>query len=168
MRITQCTPRDFQYILSHMPDYWENRDTLELHHAMFVREFQETAFVIRRHGQILGYLFGFIEPGGKYGYVHLIASHREHRGHGIARDLYDHFFHECRRRGCTQVRAITSAHNRLSIQFHRRLGFKLVGNTIKDGHPVMKNYAGPGKDRVLLMKNIAASGPPLRKAGSGS
>ena len=57
-------------------------------------------------------------------------------------------------RGCRQLRAITSPQNTGSIRFHRSLGFVPVGEPGAGGVPVVKDYGGPGVDRVVLEKPI--------------
>lgn len=50
-----------------------------------------------------------------------------------------------RAQDATRLKAITSPDNKGSIAFHQRLGF--------DVH-VVKDYNGPGADRVVLTKEL--------------
>ena len=55
-----------------------------------------------------------------------------------------------RARGGTALKAITTPTNHASIAFHTRLGMSLLGEPNADGIPVIRDYAGPGLDRVVF------------------
>jgi L-amino acid N-acyltransferase YncA len=57
-------------------------------------------------------------------------------------------------KGCVELKAITSQNNEISIAFHRSLGMELLGEPNEEGIPVMRDYAGPGNDRVVFKKDI--------------
>ena len=80
---------------------------------------------------------------------------QEYRKQGLARRLYDHFTNFAMARGCTKLKAITSPVNTLSIAFHKSIGMMPTGKDNIDGIPVIKNYSGPGKDRVVFIKDIS-------------
>jgi ribosomal protein S18 acetylase RimI-like enzyme len=119
-----------------------------------VREFGDTAFVVRNETKILGYLFGFISQTEPTAYVHLVATDPGARGQGIARKLYDHFIGIGRKRGCSKLKAITTVSNTNSIAFHRSLGMTILGEPAAEGIPVVRNYSGPGEDRIVFYKDI--------------
>jgi GNAT superfamily N-acetyltransferase/predicted enzyme related to lactoylglutathione lyase len=149
----RCSKRDYDQIVSELPAFWGDDRMRALHHPMFVNEFGDGAHVIREGEQVVAYLFGFVAPG-PLAYIHLVGVRDTHRHRGLARRLYDHFTAEAVMRGCRQLRAITSAQNTGSIQFHRSLGFEAVGEPAAGGVPVVRNYGGPGVDRVVLEKRI--------------
>ncbi len=73
----------------------------------------------------------------------------------MGRRLYEHFFEVVRQLGCTEVRAITSPVNTVSIAFHTRMGFAILpGDAHIDGVAVTTNYDGRGNDRVLFQRDL--------------
>jgi len=40
------------------------------------------------------------------------------------------------------------------VKFHGKIGMTLIGEENQDGIPVVKDYAGPGEDRVVFEKQI--------------
>jgi predicted GNAT superfamily acetyltransferase len=89
-------------------------------------------------------------------YIHFVGVHPDRRGMGIGRRLYELFFEEVKKRGCTKVRCITSPVNKGSIAFHTAMGFSLKdSDTMKiDGVPVHRHYDGPDRDRVVFEKML--------------
>ena len=154
MEITNLTRADFDHIVSHHSDYWDNDLTLRLHHPMFIHEFGDTAFVIKDDGRIAAYLLGFYAQTGPVAYVHMVAAHPDYRRHGLARKLYDHFIDVARKRGCTRLKATASPLNDASIRFHLALGMRTLGTPNEDGIDVVKGYLSPGDDRVVMEMDI--------------
>jgi GNAT superfamily N-acetyltransferase len=142
MNITRCTRTDYDQIVSELSDFWGHDRNRSLHHPMFVNEFRDSAYVIRDQGKVVAYLLG------------VVAVRRSHRQLGLARQLYDHFAAFAVSRGCTALKAITTPENAGSIRFHQSLGFQLEGTPNPDGVPVVKDYAGPGLDRVMFRKTL--------------
>ena len=103
---------------------------------------------------MLAYLFGFLSQTEPVGYVHLLSVRRGYRKQGLANRLYAHFEQFARSRGCTRLKAITGPINSLSIDFHRRIGMMPTGEPDSHGLPIVKDYAGPGRDRVVFMKDL--------------
>jgi predicted GNAT superfamily acetyltransferase len=150
----RCAKRDYDQIVSELAAFWGDDRMRALHHPMFLNEFGDCAHVVREGEQVVAYLFGFIAPG-PLAYIHLVGVRATHRHRGLARHLYEHFTALVVAQGCRQVRAITSPQNTGSIRFHRSLGFAPVGEPGADGDvPVVKDYGGPGVDRVVLEKRI--------------
>ncbi|MGW1749043.1 N-acetyltransferase family protein [Streptomyces sp. NPDC002092] len=135
---------DIQQVLADHPRYWGDRDLRDLHLLALVQEFGETCLVARSDDGILGYLIGFVTPGGT-GYVHLIATRDDVRGSGLGRELYGAFAEAARRQGAVRLKAITSLGNKGSVAFHRSLGF--------EAH-VEADYNGPGEDRVVFSRAV--------------
>ena len=82
------------------------------------------------------------------------ATARSHQGRSIGRSLYELFEARARDRGCTKLKAITPPINSQSMAFHQRLGFHLLGERNEEGVPVVEDYFGPGKPRVVFEKNL--------------
>jgi ribosomal protein S18 acetylase RimI-like enzyme len=153
-RIQQCSESDFFEILSRVEEFWGSGRNRTFHHPIFVREFGNTALVVRDDTKVRGYLFGFISQTEPAAYVHLVAIDPEARRKGIARELYDHFIEIGRKRGCTKLKAITTVSNKDSIAFHTSLGMKMVGEPNPEGLHIVKDYSGPGEDRIVFYKQI--------------
>jgi GNAT superfamily N-acetyltransferase len=91
LEISTCTKRDYDRIIEDLPDFWDGRDTRQLHHPMLVNEFGNSAFVIRSGDKIAAYLFGFISQTAPVGYVHAIAVRSSARRRRLGHKLFDHF-----------------------------------------------------------------------------
>ena len=156
--ITSCTKTDYDEIVASLSDFWGHDRHRALHHPMFVNEFSDCAYVIRDQETVVAYLFGFIAHAKSVAYVHLVAVRPSHRHLGLARQLYDHFTIRAVSRSCKQLRAITNPENTGSIRFHQSLGFRLEGAPNAAGVPIVKDYAGPGIDRVVFRKSLEAAG----------
>jgi len=162
MTIDLCSDDDYQDILRDLSAFWDERaDQLRpFHHPIFVHEFGNSAFVMRdafpggdQH-LIAAYLLGLISQREPVAYVHMIAVRGAYRRRGLARQLYGHFIEFARSRRCRWLKAIASPTNADSIAFHRSLGMDLLGEINETGVPVLRNYAGPGQDRVVFFKDI--------------
>jgi ribosomal protein S18 acetylase RimI-like enzyme len=153
MVITQCTKADYDHILTNIVDFWDSDRTLHLHSPIFVYEFGDTAFVVKSGDEVCAYLFAFIAPR-RVAYCHLLGVRATYRRHGLARQLYTHFFEYAQACGATIVRAITTPTNERSIAFHKSMRFSLLGEPNMQGIPVVANYSGPSLDRVVFERPL--------------
>jgi GNAT superfamily N-acetyltransferase len=154
MQITLCTKADFDRIVTDYSEFWDHYRVVALHHPTITNEFGNTSFVIRDGDKVIAYLFGFFSQTGPVGYVHLIAVRQGYRKQGLARILYNHFEKVAREHGCKRLKAITSPVNTQSIAFHKSIGMMPSGNDLEEGVPVIRDYSGPGKHRVVFIKEI--------------
>lgn len=154
MEIANCTKADYQEIVSSLEEFWGSNRTLPLHHPMFLYEFGDTAYVLRDAHGVAAYLFGFFCQTEPTAYVHLVGVRNHYRRRGLARQLYEHFMACASTRGCTHLKAITTPGNDDSILFHRALGMEMTGELGSHGVPVIRDYAGPGQDRVVFRKSL--------------
>jgi len=157
MKITQCTKDDYDQIITDMADFWNSShiDNLKRqHNPVYFYEFGNTAFVIKEGEKVVGYLFGLYSQTAPIAYVKFVGVRALHRKRGVGRALYEYFTMLAKEQGCYELKAITSPNNKLSIAFHRSLGMELLGEPNEDGIPVMREYAGPGNDRVVFRKDI--------------
>lgn len=121
--IRRATIEDLQAIVASLAEFWGERDTSALHHALFVHELGDTALVFHDdRGHPIAYLLGLVTPA-RVGYVHVVGVHQGHRRGGLARALYEEFETLARARGATALKAITRPGNAASESFHRALGF---------------------------------------------
>ncbi len=162
MQITTCTKDDFDQILSNLNSFWGNLSSARLnkikhlHHPILIYELGDNAFVIKEDGQVLSYLFGLFSQTEPLAYVQFVATHRDYRRQGLAKRLYEHFIAKAKENGYRYVKAITTSSNKESISFHKNLGMDLLGEPNEDGIPVVKDYAGPGQDRVVFFRGIVS------------
>jgi GNAT superfamily N-acetyltransferase len=152
--ISICTKQDYDRIIKELPDFWDGRDTRQLHHPMFINEFGNSAFVIRDREAIVAYLFGFISQTAPVGYVHAIAVRSSARRRHLAHKLFEHFTAFARSKNCTHVKAITTPSNSRSIAFHKSLGMQVLGEPDNAGVLVVADYAGSDEPRVVFWKAI--------------
>jgi GNAT superfamily N-acetyltransferase len=154
MEITRCTKSDWDQIISEFTDFWGDERTKSLHNPILLYEFGNSAFVSKVGEKVVGYTFGFISQTEPTGYVKFIGVRRSHQKRGIGRRLYEHFTEFVRSKGCQELKAITSPTNKVSVAFHKSIGMQMTGEPNDEGVPVVKNYSGPGIDRVVFRKKI--------------
>lgn len=166
MELERCTRDDFLSILVDLQDFWGTDRARAVHHPMFVHEFGDTAWVIREDGQIIAYLFALWSQTEPVGYIHLVGVRGSHQRRGIGRLLYEHFETLARERGCIALKAITPPVNIDSVEFHRRLGFSLLGEPDAEGLPLIEDYYAPGAPRVVFWKSLDRRPPRMNEGGS--
>lgn len=154
MEITLCSKADFDQIHQDIADFWGNDRTLHLHHPIYLYEFGNSAYVIKEGEKVVGYLFGFLSQTAPVAYVKFVGVRRSHQRKGIGRRLYEHFIEFAKMKGCKELKAITKPTNKSSIAFHKSIGMELQGEPSEEGIPVVRDYSGPGLDRVVFRKII--------------
>jgi ribosomal protein S18 acetylase RimI-like enzyme len=149
--INRLRDGDRAEIMRNFERFWSGDRDLEflrsVHHPMFFIEFGDTAFAVRDDGtgEILGYLLGFVAPGG-YGYIHFVAVRDDARKLGLASKLYEAFTEAAVERGATGLKAITSPENEGSQAFHRRMGFTSMTR--------VDDYGSTGRTRIVMRKSL--------------
>jgi GNAT superfamily N-acetyltransferase len=89
------------------------------------------------------------------GYIHFVGVHPDYRKAGIGRLLYQRFFDACKANDRLIVKSCTSPVNKLSIDFHLRMGFIIEsGDGIVDGIPVTIDFLRPNDPKVLFLKEL--------------
>jgi len=106
--------------------------------------------------ELVAFLIGFVSQSREgEAYIHFVGVHPGRRKEGIGRRLYELFFEEVEKKGCTRVGCITSPVNEGSIAFHKAMGFSLKESDADiDGVPVHRNYDGPDRDRVVFERML--------------
>lgn len=140
--IRPAVPADYDAISCVVDDWW-GRSVLAAVPRLFLNHFARTSLVAEQSDRLVGFLIGFFAPDDPArAYIHFVGVHPDHRGIGLARELYERFTAAAKADGRTVISAITSPGNRGSIAFHRALGFTVDG-------PVA-DYNGPGRDMVTF------------------
>lgn len=147
---------DYENVISVMPDWWDGRDLTPAMLKVFFIHFSNTVFIAEIEGALVGFLVGFLSQSDeKVGYIHFVGVHPDHRKAGIGRLLYHTFFDVCAAHGRSIVKSCTSPVNRLSINFHQRMGFDIEpGDDLVDGVPVTLNYLRNKDPKVLFRKEL--------------
>jgi ribosomal protein S18 acetylase RimI-like enzyme len=125
LRFRRPTEADHAGIVNQVDDWWGGRT---LHHnlpRLWFQHFTGTSWVVDDEaGSPVGFLVGFISPDHpEQAYIHMVATSPNHRGRGLGRALYERFFEDVKARGVQRVSAITWPGNRVSVGFHRAIGF---------------------------------------------
>ena len=146
METRGITEQDFGQIVS-VIDRWWGGPTSALAHPLFFHELGDDALVVEDDGRIVGFLLGFVTAAGT-GYIHLVGIDNDYRRRGVGRRLYESFTARALSRGARRMKAITTPGNQGSIEFHRALGYRVE---------LVADYAGPGRDRYVFTRELAAA-----------
>ena len=158
-RFRRPTETDHAKIVELVDDWWGGRRMRELLPRMWFRHFSGTSWVAEDDsGRLLGFLVGFISPDHPtVAYAHMIATNPNNRRRGIGRALYEQFFNDARAAGAHEVQAVTWPGNRVSVDFHRHLGFRPddgPGTTSIYGVPAYRDFDRYDEDRVVLIRTL--------------
>jgi ribosomal protein S18 acetylase RimI-like enzyme len=144
--IRHAEPADYARVIGVVDEWWGGRPMAPMLPKLFFVHFRDTSFVVEEDGTVLAFLCGFrSQTYDDEAYIHFVGVHPDHRGRGLARELYERFFAAVAPRAI--VRAVTSPVNERSVAFHRALGF--------DVERVDDDYDGRGEARVLLVKRLS-------------
>jgi ribosomal protein S18 acetylase RimI-like enzyme len=126
---------------------------------LWFQHFTETSWIAERaDGRIVGFLVGFVSPEHPgMAHVHMIGTDPNRRRDGLGRSLYERFFDDVRARDIHEVRAVTWPGNRVSVDFHRSMGFRVddgLGTTSIYGTLAHADYDGDGEDRVVFIREV--------------
>ena len=154
VKIRNGKPLDHENIVSVMTEWWGGRDLSSSVLKVFFIHFKNTTFIAEIGNQLVGFLVGFMSQSEEsIGYIHFAGVHPRSRKAGIGRLLYEKFYSACRANDRSIVKSCTSPVNKLSINFHLKMGFEIQpGDEIVDDVPVTIDYFGKGKPMVLFKK----------------
>lgn len=109
-------------------------------------------------GRLRGFLVAFMsQDDPTTGYVHLVATDPNRRRAGIGRALYERAFADLAAHGARRVITITWPGNRVSVGFHRAMGFRVDDGPDTQpiyGTPAYPDYDGDGEDRVVFTREL--------------
>jgi GNAT superfamily N-acetyltransferase len=153
------TEADYPRISRVMDEWWGGRSIAAVLPRLWLQHFTGTSWLAETtDGGLAGFLVGFMSPDRPdTAYCHVIATNPRLRKRGLGRALYERFFADARAAGRTRVMAITWPANRLSLAFHRALGFEVErgpGSQNLYGTPAIPAYDYEREDRAILVREI--------------
>ncbi len=159
VRLRRPTEADHAAIVRHVDEWWGGRRLHDLLPRLWLRHFTGTSLVAETAtGRLAGFLVGFRSPDHPdTAYVHMVATDPNLRGRGVARTMYERFFADMAALGVTRIEAVTWPGNRVSVAFHRALGFRPddgPGTLPLYGTPAYPDYDYDGEDRVRLVREL--------------
>jgi len=154
LKIRNATPSDHERVVSIMLQWWGGRDLSSSVLKVFFIHFRESTFIAEIGDELAGFLVGFMSQSEEnVGYIHFAGVHPSFRKFGIGRRLCEIFYTVCRANGRSVAKSCTSPSNKLSIAFHKKMGYEIeAGNGIVDDVPVTLDYLGKGNHKVLFRK----------------
>ncbi len=159
LRFRRPTEADHPAVVAVVDEWWGGRKLHQLLPRLWFEHFSSTSWIVETEdGRLAGFLIGFVSPDRPAeAYVHMIATNPNLRRRGAGRALYERFFDDARARGARRVKATTWPGNRVSIGFHRAIGFAIddgPGTTPTYGTPAHVDHDGPGEDRVVFVRDL--------------
>jgi ribosomal protein S18 acetylase RimI-like enzyme len=163
LRFRRPTEADHPVIVGLVDEWWGGRRIHDLLPRLWFQHFTGTSWLAETEaGRLAGFLIGFVSPDDPtIAYIHMIGIDPNRRRQGLAGSLYARFFEDAGQHGATRVRAITWPGNRVSVAFHRSLGFRPAdgpGSQNLYGTPAYADYDAPGEDRVMFERPVGAVG----------
>jgi GNAT superfamily N-acetyltransferase len=158
-RFRRPAAADHRFLVDRVDDWWGGRKLHHLLPRLWLEHFTGTSWIVEdAGGTTIGFLVGFISPDHpEEAYIHMVAMDPNHRGTGLGRALYERFFEDVKGRGVGRVHAITWPGNRVSVGFHRAMGFAPddgPGTQRLYGTPAYPDYDGEGDDRVVFSRAL--------------
>ena len=154
--IRNGTSSDYEKVISVMPEWWGGRDLSSSVLKIFFVHFSDTTYIAEMDNELNGFLVGFMSQSEKnVGYIHFAGVHPKYRKAGLGRLLFQKFYEACITNNRSIVKSCTSPVNKLSINFHQRMGFIIeTGDGIIDGVSVTLTYLGKYNHKVLFKKEL--------------
>ena len=153
------TGDDHPRIVDVVDDWWGGRRMRQALPRLWVEHFGGTSWIVERpDGRLAGFVIAFhSQDDPATGYVHMIAAEPNRRRRGLGRALYERAFADLAGRGARRVVAVMWPANRISVDFHRALGFRVddgPGSQRLYGTPAFADYDGPGEDRSVFIRDL--------------
>lgn len=153
------TADDHPRVVDVIDAWWDGRGMRRLLPRLWFEHFAGTSWIAERNdGRLTGFVVAFLsQDDPTTGYVHMIASEPGRRRRGLGRTLYERAFADLGGRGARRVVAVTWPGNRISIAFHRALGFQIEdgpGTQRLYGTHAYPNHDGPDEDRVVFRRDL--------------
>lgn len=152
LKIRNIKPEDHTRVIEVMPNWWNGRDLTSSVLKIFFIHFQNTSFIAKVNNEMAGFLIGFYSQTFKNeAYIHFAGVNPKFRRQGVGKELYKKFFEICKFNSIDTIRSCTSPINKLSILFHKDVGFSILpGDSEIDGVCVSMNYLRESDPKVLF------------------
>jgi GNAT superfamily N-acetyltransferase len=159
IRFRRPTEADYAPIVRVVDEWWGGRALSVMLPRLWLQHFTGTSWVAEAEdGRLAGFLVGFLSPDRPdVAYCHMIATNPNLRRSGLGRALYERFFEDARAGGRSTVHAITWPGNRVSLGFHRSIGFEIEagpGSQNLYGTPSQAGYDFDRDDRTIMVRRI--------------
>ena len=159
IRFRRPVEADHPRLIGQVDDWWGGRKLHPILPRLWFQHFNGTSWVVEdADGRLVGFLIGFVSPEHPdEAYIHMVGTSPNHRRSGLGRRLYERFFEDVRARGAQRVTAITWPGNRISVGFHRAMGFTPFdgpGTQNLYGTPAYPDYDADGDDRVVFSREL--------------
>jgi ribosomal protein S18 acetylase RimI-like enzyme len=159
MRFRRPVDADHARLIGQVDEWWGGRSVHHLLSRLWLQHFTGTSWIAEeRGGAPIGFLVGFVSPDHPdQAYIHMVATSPNHRNQGLGRALYERFFEDVKARGARRVTAITWPANRVSVGFHRAMGFTPddgPGTQRLYGTPAFPDYDAEGDDRAVFSREL--------------
>ena len=159
IRLRRPVEADHPRVVSVVDEWWGGRRLHDLLPRLWFQHFTGTSWIAETEdGRLAGFLVGYVSPDDpSLAYCHMIATNPNVRKRGLGRQLYEAFFADVAARGARTVRAITWPGNRISLEFHRAIGFRVKdgpGSMPMYGVAAYPDYDAEGEDRVVFEREI--------------
>lgn len=159
VRFRRPVEADHAYLVGQVDEWWGGRRLHQLLPRLWLQHFTGTSWVAEAaNGVPIGFLVGFVSPDHPdRGHIHMVGTSPNRRGGGLGRALYERFFEDMKARGIRRVTAVTWPGNRVSVGFHRAMGFRPddgPGTQRLYGTPAYPDYDAEGDDRVVFSRDL--------------
>ena len=159
IRLRRPTEADHPRLIGQVDEWWGGRKLHQILPRLWFQHFTGTSWVAEdEDGRLVGFLVGFISPDRPdEAYIHMVGTDPNRRHAGLGRALYERFFADVKDRGARRVVAITWPGNRVSVGFHRAMGFRPAdgpGTQNLYGTPAYPDYDADGDDRVVFSREL--------------
>lgn len=159
LRFRRPVEADHPTIVRVVDEWWGGRRLHDLLPRLWFQHFTGTSWIAETEdGRLAGFLVGFISPDHPdEAYIHMVAANPNLRRRGVAAALYRRFFDDVRGRGARRVTAVTWPGNRISVSFHRSMGFHTEdgpGTEPIYGVPAYPDYDYEREDRVVFVRDL--------------
>lgn len=154
------TEADHATVVRSVDEWWGGRRLRHLLPRLWFQHFAGTSWLAQtgRDGKIVGFLVGFrSQERPDEAYVHMIGTSPNRRRSGLGAELYRRFGDDMRERGARRMVAITWPGNRVSVMFHRALGFVPQagpGSQSLFGVVAYPDYDDEREDRVVFVREL--------------
>ena len=159
IRLRRPVEADHRGLVAQVDEWWGGRAIHQLLPRLWFQHFTGTSWIAEDpDARAVGFLVGFISPDHPdQAYIHMVGTSPNHRHGGLGRLLYEQFIADARARGARRVTAVTWPGNRVSVGFHRAMGFGPAdgpGTQNLYGTPAYPDYDADGDDRVVFSREI--------------